>query len=113
MQYELPTTRLQLFTVLGFYSIVALELTCQRRVEIHTYSLNSLVENWYALTNAWHVFSSGSTTAQNVQSWMVEGSAVVGGSTNHAAERRGKKVIPKATECMVLTVDNLMFNVGG
>lgn len=44
---------------------------------------------------------------------MVEGSAVVGGSTNHAAERRGKKVIPKATECMVLTVDNLMFNVGG
>jgi hypothetical protein len=36
---------------------------------------------------------------------------MVGGSTNHAAERRGRKVSPKAKERMVLTVDNVIFNV--
>lgn len=86
---------------------------CHTGVDIHTYSLNNLMENRCAFTNDWHVASSGSTTSHHVQSWMVSGAAVVGGSTVHAAERRGRKVRPKARERMVLMVDNLVFGGSG
>ena len=67
------------------------------------------MENIHESTSALHVLSSRSATAQNVQSWMVSGAAVVGGSTSHAAERRGRKAIPKAKERMMFTVENIML----